>query len=255
MKNSGDVAEHDHSVGDEVAPTEEVVPSTRPRDAYARIRVAILSGELDAGRAYSQATLSRDLGVGRTPLREAIRRLQTEGLLESEPNRKIRVAPLDLSDLTQLYALRISVEALATRLAVPHLSDDDLRELANTLAAHEAAWRDGKVDLAEELHQRFHFDLTRYAGARVHATVVELADHADRYRRQYYRNPAIAVAHFQIAAPEHELILEAAQNRDAELCARLVAQHLARIVVTLAASVDGSYGTEEIQTALKMILD
>jgi len=225
----------------------------RPRDAYARLRVAILSGELEAGRSYSQAVLSRELEVGRTPLREAIRRLQTEGLLESELNRKIRVSPLDLTDLIQLYTVRITMESLATRLSVPRLTSDDLQQLTELLAEHTRAGEAGEVELMEETHQRFHELLTRHAGEKVHTAVIELADHAERYRRQYYKSRAISLAHFQLALPEHGAVLDAAERGDAETASTLVAQHLARIAVTLTASIDGGFDTSDIQSALRMV--
>ena len=225
----------------------------RPRDAYARLRVAILSGELEAGRSYSQAVLSRELEVGRTPLREAIRRLQTEGLLESELNRKIRVASLDLADLSQLYTIRITIESLATRLSVPRMTSEDVHLLTEALAQHTRAGEAGEVELMEEAHQRFHELLTRHSGEKVHTTAIELAEHAERYRRQYYKSRAISLAHFQLALPEHQAILTAAAAGDGETASTLVAQHLARIAVTLAATIDGSYDTSDIQAALKMV--
>jgi DNA-binding GntR family transcriptional regulator len=69
------------------------------------------------------------LGVGRTPLREALRMLQREGLVEAEPNHRVRVADFSIPDLEQLYAMRISLEALAIRLTVPHLQKEEPRRL------------------------------------------------------------------------------------------------------------------------------
>ena len=71
--------------------------------AYEQLRDAIMSGELPAGARLSQVALANRFGVSRTPLREAVRRLQSEGLLDSEHNRQVRVAGLDLKDLENLY--------------------------------------------------------------------------------------------------------------------------------------------------------
>src|SRR5438034_4316596 len=88
-----------------------------------RLRRAILRGEFDPRVPISQVQLAARLGVSRTPLREALRMLQREGLIDSEPNRRVRVAELSVVDLEQLYAARIVIEALATRIAVPTLAE------------------------------------------------------------------------------------------------------------------------------------
>src|SRR5439155_19968284 len=90
-----------------------------------RLRESILKGGLDPRVPISQVQLAARLGASRTPLREALRMLQREGLIDSEPNRRVRVAELSVLDLEQLYAARIVIEALATRIAVPTLSEAD----------------------------------------------------------------------------------------------------------------------------------
>jgi len=215
--------------------------------------VAILSGELDAGRTYTQGTLSEQLGVGRTPLREAIRRLQSEGLLESERNRRIRVSPLDPDDLEQLYTLRLTLEALAVRISVPKLTEKDLKFVRQALDDHNRAWQAGQIELAEARHRDFHFRLFSHAGDRIRSLAEELWDHAARYRRAYAKSSDTQIAYLQLAVPEHEGIFEAASLGDADLCARRSAQHMARTVVTLSASVDGSLDLSDVRLALKLV--
>jgi DNA-binding GntR family transcriptional regulator len=99
-----------------------------------RLRTAILRGEFDPTVPLSQVKLAARLGVSRTPLREALRMLQREGLIDSEPNRRVRVAELSLADLEQLYAARVLIEALAVRMTVPAYTAADLAELKDALA-------------------------------------------------------------------------------------------------------------------------
>src|SRR6266487_6201668 len=101
--------------------------------AYLQLRRAIIRCEIPNGVHLSQRELSQLTGVGRTPLREALRMLQREGLVEAEPNHRVRVTDFSISDLEQLYAMRISLEALAIRLTVPLLQANELRQIEGYL--------------------------------------------------------------------------------------------------------------------------
>src|SRR5207248_8542503 len=101
--------------------------------AYLQLRRAIVRCDIPSGVQLSQRELSQLTGVGRTPLREALRMLQREGLVEAEPNHRVCVAGFSFPDLEQLYALRISLEALAIRLTVPYLQTAELDRLKGLL--------------------------------------------------------------------------------------------------------------------------
>src|SRR5438034_6443771 len=103
--------------------------TTGTRAVYRRLYAEILAGHLDPGKPVSQIKLAERLGVSRTPLREALRMLERDGLIHSEPNRRVRVTPVSVEDLEQLYALRVTVEALAIRITVPRLGDEDFARL------------------------------------------------------------------------------------------------------------------------------
>ena len=147
-----------------------------------RLRDAILRGELPAGQTTSQVTLARDLDVGRTPLREALRMLQREGLVVSEPNRRVRIAELSSADAEALYVMRIALEAVAIRITVPTLDVDDVAELEGYMAQMDHYMRsDDRAGCAapprlprppRERGGRARGDLDR-----------QLFDHAERYRR------------------------------------------------------------------------
>src|SRR5437660_10318408 len=97
--------------------------------AYLQLRRAIVRCDIPSGVQLSQRELSRLTGVGRTPLREALRMLQREGLVEAEPNHRVRVADFSIPDLDQLYVMRIGLEAMAIRFTVPLLRADELHPL------------------------------------------------------------------------------------------------------------------------------
>src|SRR5690606_7930404 len=135
-------------------------------------------GELAPGGVVSQLDLVRRLGVGRTPLREALRLLQREGLVvDGAPGRRLRVSPLTMPDLDDLYALRVAGEAVAVWLTVPALDAGDVRSLERDAAT--AAGGDASA------HRRFHATLRRGAGRRLREHLGRLFEHAERYQRRF----------------------------------------------------------------------
>jgi DNA-binding GntR family transcriptional regulator len=227
---------------------------SRTESAYDRTRAAILTGELEAGRTYSQVALVEQLEVSRTPLREAIRRLQSEGLLESERGRRILVAPLNSADLEQLYAMRISQESLGVCLSVPRLNDSDVEAARAALDEHLMACERRDLAAAREPHRTFHQILFSGAGSRLVNTLTELWDHAERYRRLYFKEQDDQLALLQLAASEHEALYNAAEQREGRLCAELIARHLARTALTVAArQIDDSDPTD-VRVALRLVI-
>jgi DNA-binding GntR family transcriptional regulator len=193
-----------------------------------RLRDAILAGELKPGEVISQVKIAADLGVSRTPLREAIRVLQREGLLEGEPNKRVRVASFSIEDMQELYALRVTVEALGVRLTVPQLSDDDLAELDAKLA--QMALFAEREDYARYSvpHREFHAGLVAKSGARTTRLLAQLSDHSEIYRRVH---TTAAARGWETAIGEHRGILDACVERSADLAAVRLAEHLAHTVL------------------------
>src|SRR3954453_15759972 len=166
-------------------------PEAAPRDGqnvaavHDRLRAAILSGEIPAGQATSQSTLARDFGAGRTPIREALRMLQREGLVLAEPNRRVRIAELSASDAEELYVARIALEAVAVRITVPALTADDLAALEGLMAQMDFYMRRRDTDGLRAPHGEFPARLVAGAGPRVTTLLRQLFDHAERYRRAF----------------------------------------------------------------------
>jgi DNA-binding GntR family transcriptional regulator len=231
-------------------------PADRTRtdgDAYERIRAAILTGRLAPGEIYSQADLTRLLGVSRTPLREATRRLQSEGFFEHEPKRRLRVSPLEAKDLSALYAMRIALEPLAVRLAMPFMARNDHALLQSHLSAMHAACAAGDYEASRIPHREFHQLLYSRAGERIVREVQELRDHAERYRRLVFADAADSVAMLGAAAGEHDAIAEAALDRDGDRCTELVAQHLSRSALKISAELEQSFEPRAVRTALQYV--
>jgi DNA-binding GntR family transcriptional regulator len=216
--------------------------------AYEQVRQAILDGTLAPGATFSQVQLAAQLDVSRTPLREALRRLETERLVEAVYNRRVRVSPVSLDDLEQLYAMRISLESLGVRATVPELGDDELAVLRQALVELDAAPRDD----FRTPHRRFHVTLVSGAGDRLRGQIEDLWDHAERYRLAYM-SPDEHGALRELARSEHEAIMAAASAHDADACSRLTASHLARTALTVIARMDGGYDPRLIRAAVQHV--
>src|SRR4051794_40534934 len=243
------------------APSEPHSTSTAPvrragsRDNIAAIhdelRQAILRGDLRAGAVLSQLRLAEEFGVSRGPVREALRLLQREGLVEAELNRRVRIADFSVNDLEELYAMRVVNEALAVRATVPRLTAQQLEALHAALEEMDAL---AGVDVHawEDPHRRFHRGLVAHAGDRLVRLVEQLSDHAERYRRAYIAGDPRA---WSVGAAEHREIYEAAQRGDANAASVATVQHLARTALTVLANLapehDPTLVREAIQAALE----
>lgn len=219
-------------------------------EVHAHLREAILRGELPVGAELSQVKLAAELGLSRTPLREALRMLQAEGLIESERNRRVRVASFDIDDLEQVYATRIVLEALGISLTVPLLTEDQLARLGDCLL--EMSHFEERRDVVgwEEPHRRFHHQLVAHAGERILRIIDELADHTRRYRLLY-----VTGAHqWAQAISDHDHIYEACAQRDALAAAELLARHYAQTALSLIAAVEPTHDPVPIRTALRTVL-
>lgn len=214
-------------------------------DVYERVRSAILEGTLAPGSVMSQVALAEELGISRTPLREALRMLQSEGLVEGEPNRRVRVAPMTAQDLEELYVMRVALESEALRLSVRQMTPEDLAKLEGHMAemAHFAQNKDYVRWTIP--HHNFHRALTVHAGARVNLVLAQMFDHAERYRRLHIgRGPSAW------ATAQHRDILDACKAGDRDRSARLLAAHLARTGLEVSELLDPGYDPSMLKDAV-----
>ncbi|MGY0064108.1 GntR family transcriptional regulator [Streptomyces sp. LZ34] len=223
--------------------------------AYEHVRDAILQGRLKPGTWVSQVQLAADLQVSRTPLREALRRLQTEGLVQLDFNRRIRVAPLSIPDLETLYSMRLVSEPLAVLLSVPQLTAAELEELEAEMSAMNTAAETGDEEGAIAHHRRFHFLLFSHTEDRLRTQVESMWDHSVRYLRLYHNAPSYRLALITMGRTGHDEIFAAAGEGRAREASRLVAEHLARTALTVIASVAGAHDPKTIRESLRFVLE
>jgi DNA-binding GntR family transcriptional regulator len=142
-------------------------PLTRSASAVAAdvIRAAILDGRLEPGRRLKEEELARELGISRTPVREALLVLLTEGLLDSAPNRGATVRSYAAADLDDLYQLRAVLEGFAARRAAARVSPDDVARLADSCERFEELRADEDVTELVRENVRFHEIILEAAGS------------------------------------------------------------------------------------------
>jgi DNA-binding GntR family transcriptional regulator len=193
--------------------------------AYTRVRALILSGDLEPGAVLPQAALARTIGMSTTPLREALRRLKQEGLVELDAHRDARVRPLDATEARDLLELRRNLEPLAAELAAQRRTDTDVAALEEALAQLEALPAH-PTQAQLESHQRFHAAIHR---ASHNALLVEMLDgiwvKTDRYRRQALVGGR-SDEERDARATEHRLLVEAVRDGDAATAAGLMRRHV-----------------------------
>jgi DNA-binding GntR family transcriptional regulator len=229
-------------VADDLAHPDEV------SRAHHTLRRAIMHGELRPGDPLSQVALARKLGVSRGPLREALRILQREGFVQQESQHRARVTTFSNDDLDELYAMRISLEALAIGIAVPRMSDEHLDLLDQLLEEMDATARTGDVEKWECPHQEFHRALVHPSGSRIERELALLSDHATRYRLAF-----VSWQPFEWRAEtgaQHRTIAEAVKARDAQAASQALAAHLGRTALVVLSIASPTYEPVRIRRAL-----
>jgi len=197
---------------------------------YSYLRKKILDGTVPPGTVLSQVQLAQEIGVSRTPLREALRMLQKEGLVLAEHNHRVRVADIDIGELESFYASSIMLESLAIALSVPRLTQDDFDKLASALDQMHAASERRDMQSWDEGNRQFHAVLSSYTEGQLRETIKRSIDASERYRRIKLQNLSRS---WEVAEVEHQAIFEACRKGNRDAAVDLLARHLARTALTV----------------------
>jgi DNA-binding GntR family transcriptional regulator len=202
-----------------VRPMAEIETRTLAEQIAERVRDDILSGRLAAGQRLSQEGLAEQYSVSRVPVRDALRQLQAEGLVDG--GRSAAVAELSVLDLEELYDMRMALEPVLSRLATPRMRPEDIEEMGRQLAVMEASSEPSPAWFTA--HAAFHRALNdRAARPRMAAIVGRLREQTERYLRVYQ----VIAGRTSELGREHDLIHEAVLDGDGERVGAIVAEHL-----------------------------
>lgn len=200
-----------------------ITAPTLAQEAYQTLHRLIVRGQLAPGELLQEPTLCAQLGISRTPLREALKRLSAEGLVVMPRNRRARVAPIDAKELDHLFEVEAGLESLAAGLAAKRMTNTELKRLETLQERLERLLVKGDRNAYFELNQRIHGLIV--TGAKNPALEETHRGLLGRLERARYL-ALDRLGRWQESTEEHRQILEALKARDSDLAQRLLANHI-----------------------------
>jgi len=192
-------------------------------EAVAYVRTMLLEGEIPPGTRIPERELCERLKISRTPLREALKVLAAEGLVQLLPNRGSRAAKLTDKDMRDLFEVCQGLEALAGELACERISDDEIAEVAAAHTAMAQHYRNGDLISYYRCNRAIHEAIVAAAGNPVLSGLYESV--TARIRRARYVTP-MTPPRWALALQEHEAILNALRRRDGVGLSHILRTHL-----------------------------
>jgi DNA-binding GntR family transcriptional regulator len=188
-----------------------------------RLRRALLSGEIKPGERIKVAELEKSFGVSHIPIREAVRRLETEGLIVAHPQRAAVAAGVDLEDLGGLYDLRRIIEGEVMRRSVDSMTDEQVTAVREALENLEAVAEDHESPRFWELHRDFHWALLEPgATAWIERTLDQIWLASQRYVRLFISET------IDDAMSDHRELFACCESRDGARAEAIIRRHLDR---------------------------
>jgi DNA-binding GntR family transcriptional regulator len=198
--------------------------------AYQAIKSAILSLKLKPGDPLVESDLAQQLGISKTPVRDALLELERERFVTKILFKGTYVTEVTLKDVREVFQVRAVLEGLAARLAAPLLSAEELEEAGKIIAAAEAALAEGDIALCSEHGKRFHMLIINKAdNQRLQTIIPNLDDHLQRFRLLSDQ----INGRLNKSLKEHRKILEALRRRDPIAAEEAVRAHLFSVLQDL----------------------
>tara|TARA_R110002020_G_scaffold181640_2_gene376730 strand:+ start:4156 stop:4863 length:708 start_codon:yes stop_codon:yes gene_type:complete len=210
-----------------MAEVSEVSPALTLSDgAFQRIQTAIVKGDIPPGARISEQYLSTTFGIGRGPLREAIRRLEGRRLVVRIPHAGVRVVSLSYAELIELYHVREALEGMACRQAAVNMTESEIAGLREVLAKHEehSGLKANESYYQQEGDLDIHYLIIQGSKNRTLSDMLcgDLYHLVRMYRYRFSTTPKRP----QQAFAEHHRIIEAIADRDGELAEMLMRRHI-----------------------------
>jgi len=191
---------------------------------YEDLKSAILSGHYTPGEKLAEEHLAETLGVSRTPVREALHKLESEGLIRPRKKRGFNVSRDTKEDVEELFELRSILEGHTLRVISRIISEEILSELNESIQKAEEALKRNRIEEVFKWNTRFHDTLHELVvdKTRLHRLIVDIRKYVLRYRKDTLRYPDGG----RRAVEGHKKILLALRLKDPELCERVMREHI-----------------------------
>jgi len=215
-----------------------IVSKTKNVAVYNKLRQNIIKGKLKPGQKVVMAELAKAFGLSETPVREAIRRLESEGYIDFTPHMGAIVTKIDEGELVEIYLIRIALEELATRLASPHITEKDIDFLNKKNREMEIAIQQGRYEILAGINKLFHLRIYKAAPfPRLYKMICDLWDTFERWPSVFAYVPERAAA----SVEEHKKIIQALRAGDMEQADRLIKEQKERTLEALQKYMAQSY--------------
>ena len=190
---------------------------------YDRIREDILNGVYQEHEELKEATLGEKMGVSRTPVREALRQLELEGLVEIIPNKGARVTGITKKDIDDIYQIRNLLEGLCARWATEHVTEDQLEKMEETLYLTEFHSKKGNYAQVYELDSQFHELMYEASGSKI---LNHILQDFHMYVTRIRKTSLATDNRSKYSTEEHRAILEAIKERNADKAEECAHNHV-----------------------------
>lgn len=203
---------------------------------FHKLREDILNGKYKENEELKEMTIGKELGVSRTPVREAFRQLELEGLIQIIPNKGAYVTGITPKDVHDIYMIRSSLEGMCARLATENISTELLEELEENVYLASFHASKGHMEQMAELDNRFHNILYEACGSKMLQNLLQdFHQYVIRIRRK-----TLSTSRGMASNEEHMAIMEAIKAKDAEEAERLANQHIVKAYENIKNSIGDS---------------
>ena len=187
------------------------------------LREKILNDTYQPGEKLNEVTLSKQLQISRTPIREALKQLELEGLVESIPNRGVFVKGFSARDIDDMFEIRKALESLGIQLAIDRMSDEAFDKITEAFELLEFFTEKKDINRVNELNIQFHDSIYQATQSQYFSKVIKDLVY---YITVTSKHSLSTLERLETAMQEHREIYEAIKNKDKELASKKIQEHL-----------------------------